>query len=424
MSEWLKLLRRSGPAIIVAAVVLGPGSIVTASKVGCEFGYQLLWLLPFAIAMMVSMTLTAMAVGTTQDQTPCQAVAQAFGRPMAWLVGIAMAIAVTLFQASNNNALLMAAEGFVGPLDSRPIPTPVAIAVRTGVPLLFNGFVIALLWASRREMYQIIERAMGWLVATMVLAFAVNLYFAKPSFAALLRGFIPSIPTVDSGEQASTSWMTAGAMIATTFSVAAAFYQSYQVREKGWRKSELKLGTFDTLLGICSLGLITMMILVTAAAALHGKVATSTLTDAAAVARALEPSFGSWARYIFAMGVLAGAVSSFVVNALIGAVVFCDALGASTKLADRPVRRATVAMLLIGWIVSAVGVMTGIPLADFIVVAQALTVFAFPILGATIIWQASRIERGTLPFWVMPLNYIGLLTTVLLSLRTLAKLFG
>lgn len=423
MSEWLNLLRRTGPAIIVAAVVLGPGSIVTASKVGCEFGYQLLWLLPLAIAMMVSMTLTAMAIGATQKQTPCQAVAETFGRPMAWLVGLAMAIAVTLFQASNNNALLMAAEGFAGPLDSRLTSPTFATAIRAGLPLLFNLLVIALLWASRRELYRIVERAMGWLVATMVLAFAVNLCFTAPSFSELLGGLIPSIPTVGSGKQ-STSWMTAGAMIATTFSVAAAFYQSYQVREKGWGRSELKLGTVDTLLGICSLGLITMMILVTAAAALHGKVPTSALTDAAAVARALEPSFGSWARYIFAMGVLAGAVSSFVVNALIGAVVFCDAIGKSTKLADAPVRIATFAMLFIGWIVSAIGILTGIPLADFIVVAQAFTVFAFPILAATIIWQASRIERGTLPLWVMPANYVGLLTTVLLSLRTLVKLFG
>ena len=218
--------------------------------------------------------------------------------------------------------------------------------------------------------------------------------------------------------------MTAGAMIATTFSVVAAFYQTYQVREKGWSESELRLGTVDTLVGICSLGLITMMILVTAASALHGQIAASDLTDAAAVARALEPSFGSAARYVFAMGVLAGAVSSFVVNALIGAVVFCDALGKSTKLSDSPVRYATLVMLMIGWAVSAIGVVSGIPLADFIVLAQGLTIFAFPILGVAIIWQARRIESGKLPVWVMPLNYVGLLVTVLLSLRTLFRVFA
>ena len=32
------LLKSIGPAIIVAAVVLGPGSILTSSKVGASFG--------------------------------------------------------------------------------------------------------------------------------------------------------------------------------------------------------------------------------------------------------------------------------------------------------------------------------------------------------------------------------------------------
>ena len=188
MSELLKLLRRTGPAIVVAAVVLGPGSIVTAAKLGCEFGYQLLWLLPLAIAMMISMTLTAMAIGATQQQTPCEAVSHSFGRPVAWLVGLSTAIAVTLFQASNNNALLMAAEGFVGPINASATPPALSVAFRTGVPLGFNLLVIALLCASGRGLYRIVERAMGWLVATMVLAFAVNLFFATPSSDHCSRG--------------------------------------------------------------------------------------------------------------------------------------------------------------------------------------------------------------------------------------------
>ena len=210
-------------------------------------------------------------------------------------------------------------------------------------------------------------------------------------------------------------------MIATTFSVAAASYQSYQVREKGWTKNHLRLGLVDVLVGISSLGLITMMILITAAAALHGKVSPDSLGNAAAVAKALEPMFGVWARYVFAAGVLAGAVSSFVVNALIGAVVFCDSIGKSTKLADQPVRITTVLVLLLGWSVAAIGVFTGIPLAEFIVVAQSLTVIAFPILAITLIWLASKI-KDHLAWWVLPLNYAGLLVTVMLSLRTILRL--
>jgi Mn2+/Fe2+ NRAMP family transporter len=385
----------------------------------------MLWVLPLASLLMVSMTMTSMTVGVSLPETPCGAVARRFGRPIAWLVGLAMLVAITMFQASNNNALLMAFEGFLDPAaigkQNRSAPW-----VRSAIPLVFNLVIVGILWASRRDLYRVIEKTMALLVGAMVLAFATNLFFAGPSISGVLSGLVPSLPAAASDMDATlaVSWMTTGAMIATTFSVAGAFYQSYQVREKGWRLDDLSLGRFDTVIGICSLGAITMMILITAAAALHGKVDPATLTDASAVARALEPMFGSWARYVFASGVLAGAVSSFVVNALIGAVVFCDAIGKSTKLSSPAVRWMTIVVLGISWAVSALGVLTEIPLADFIVIAQALTVVAFPILAVTIIWQSRQLGDKQLPVWVPAVNYVGLLVVVLLSIRTIARIVG
>jgi Mn2+/Fe2+ NRAMP family transporter len=210
-------------------------------------------------------------------------------------------------------------------------------------------------------------------------------------------------------------------MVATTFSVAAAFYQAYQVREKGWTQKDLAVGRLDSVVGIGALGLITMMILICGAAALYG-IDPATLTDAAAVAIALEPLFGDSARYVFAIGVLAGAVSSFLVNALIGAVVFCDAINQPTSLSQPVVRTWTVIALLLGWAVASFAIIAKIELANFIVFAQCLTVVAIPVLGITIIWQARKLPSGTLPRWVMPVNYVGLLVVLALAARTVIKL--
>ena len=435
MSHPFSLIRRIGPAVVVAAVVLGPGSIVSASRVGCQFGYALVWVIPVVSAMLIAMTMTGMAIGATQKQTPCQAVAESFGRPAALLVGLSMLVAITMFQASNNNALLMAAEGFWVPADTAESTVAAENESATDeqpsiawtgilIPLAFNGVVIALLWASRRDLYRHIEKAMAWMVGLMVLAFAINLVFAGPSLSSFARGLIPSLPPDLDSDESTAAWMTVGAMVATTFSVAAAFYQAYQVREKGWTVADLAVGRLDVYVGISSLALITMMILVTAAAALHQTVAPADLTDAAAVARALEPLFGRSAQYVFAAGVLAGAVSSFVVNALIGAVVFCDSVGWSTKLSDQAVRRTTVAVLLLGWAVAAIGVLTQTPLAEFIVIAQGLTVIAFPVLALTLIWQSRRLPSGALPTVIRVLNYAGLGVTVMLSIRTVFRLIA
>ncbi|TWT93834.1 NRAMP family divalent metal transporter [Stieleria varia] len=416
----LTRLRRIGPAIIVAAVVLGPGSIVSASRVGCQYGYDLLWLVPLAGLLMTAMTIAAMANGALHPETPCSAVAKRFGRPAAWMVGGSMLVAVTMFQASNNNAMLMAVEGFTRTPGTAAEPH--SVIVRVGIPLLLNLGIIAMLILGKRNLYRWIESAMALLVAAMVLAFAANMLAATPSPMAVARGLVPKMPNTEFG--GAVAWLTAGAMVATTFSVAGAFYQSYQVREKGWGRNDLSTGVTDSVVGIATLALITMMILITGAAALGGRVKPSELTDAAAVAQALEPMFGRMAQYVFAAGVFAGAISSFVVNALIGGVVFADSINIGSKMSQPGVRNSTIGVLMLGWLVAAVAIWTETPLADFIIIAQSLTVLAFPILAATVIWQYHQVDRSRLPGWVLPACWLGLLVAVGLSIRTVAKLVG
>ena len=52
-----------GPAIITASVVLGPGSILSSSKIGYEFGYQMAWVLLVALALMLGMTALSARLG-------------------------------------------------------------------------------------------------------------------------------------------------------------------------------------------------------------------------------------------------------------------------------------------------------------------------------------------------------------------------
>ena len=38
-----RVFRCIGPAIIIAASIIGPGTVTTASSTGAEYGYALLW---------------------------------------------------------------------------------------------------------------------------------------------------------------------------------------------------------------------------------------------------------------------------------------------------------------------------------------------------------------------------------------------
>lgn len=56
-----------GPATLVAAAFIGPGTVVTASVAGASFGYALVWALAFAIvATMILQEMSARVGVVTQ----------------------------------------------------------------------------------------------------------------------------------------------------------------------------------------------------------------------------------------------------------------------------------------------------------------------------------------------------------------------
>ena len=77
---WVK--DRCGPALIVAAVVLGPGSILTSSKVGCQYGYGMLSVVAMAGLLMVGATALSSRLGASLDGSLCDELAANVGRPL------------------------------------------------------------------------------------------------------------------------------------------------------------------------------------------------------------------------------------------------------------------------------------------------------------------------------------------------------
>ena len=267
------LFRSLGPAIIVACVVLGPGSILATSTVGWKYGYDMVWILVTAVVLMIGMTALSARLGVSLDGTLCEELARRAGRPLAVLTGVSLFLVAACFQFGNNLGVLYAIEPF---LESTRLANSAAFPVT--VLVLLNGGVVIALFGLRR-LYVPVERLMKLLIGLMVFGFAANLLLARPSILATLTGLVPSLPeeadtllphVAPEGEARIVDplW-TVQALIGTTFSVGGAFYQSYLVRQKGWTSSDLKTGLTDTIVGITILGVMSMMIMVTAASVLH-----------------------------------------------------------------------------------------------------------------------------------------------------------
>lgn len=374
---------------------------------GAQFGYSAIWVLVLACILMVGMVALATRIGLGFDETPCGELANRLGRPVAALVGITMFLIIASFQSSNNIAVVASFESFDWKLGK---------VFSVAVLCLVNVGVIIFLLTSR-DLYRIIETAMKILVLLMVLAFLVNCVFARPSLVAATGGLIPRV-------SASHSWKLV-ALVGTTFSVAAAFYQGYLVREKGWTQADLRKGFFDSVIGIVTLGGITLVIMMTSAAVFHDKGATPELTSAVDVAAQLKPLFGSWAQYVFGIGIFAGAISSFLVNALIGGHILADGFGLGDRINSKWTQYFTVAALLLGMTVALLAISTGMSRVQLIVFAQALTVVGVPALAIAMLFLGIikwREDKSSMPVWILVIAGVGFGVTGLLATRTVISI--
>jgi len=438
----IKLIRQVGPAIIVAAVVLGPGSITTSTKVGAAFGYKMIWLLFVLLALLIGVASLASWLGATLEKSLCRELSDRLGPWAGWVIGIAFFLIVAGFQSSNNMAVIAGIEPLLG--ENTKLSKIPIIAILIGV----NSGIIAILYFAK-DLYKQVERIMKGMILLMIGAFVINLCFAKPSITGVAKGML--IPDYSPFQNSEHLILLMG-LIATTFSVAGAFYQGYLVREKGWGPDDVKAGFRDTVFGMCVLVGVTSIIMMTSAAVFFGKVDPKELSDAGKMSAQLKNTFKGGASWIFCFGFLAGAFSSFLVNAMIGGHVFSDGLGLGSALKSKSARAFTTLALIIGMLIGVASLVTevdrGSPIKDggavsnvedeptanqkkrgfdrtsTIVMAQASTVVGGPAVVAGLLflgWRQFFREKRKPPLWTLILTSIAMILTLLIATTTAKK---
>ncbi len=355
MEKLKNIFKTIGPGFIIASVVLGPGSIATSSKIGAAHGYSLLWVLVFAAIGMGIYTTMSARFGVTHDRSILNTIADTYGRWFSILIGISAFLAATSFQFGNNIGVATALNALTG------VPEPVW-------PLIFTPFAIILVfWA--KNLFKVLEKMMMILVMIMILAFLINLVFAKPDLGAAAKGLVPfSWPENALNELA--------ALVATTFVLHACLYQSYLVQNKGWKIADLKKGVRDSVSGIVMLAGITTLVIMTSAAALHPK--GIMVRSAADMAIQLEALFGVFAKYIFSIGLWSAAFSSLVVNSIMGGGLLADGFGLGRTMQDKAPKAFTVLSMLIGMIIA---VFFRGDIVYALILAQASSLLAVPAIG-------------------------------------------
>ncbi|MDA1051489.1 MAG: divalent metal cation transporter [Planctomycetota bacterium] len=374
--------QRIGPGIITACVVIGPGSILSSSAVGAKNGFALSWVVVLAVAFMMVYMMLGARLGVAASQSPATLLTERVGRWLAALIGVGVFFISAAFQFGNNLGVYAAFKEYDEYITKVPFLRVEYILV------LFNVLAISFVFGFR-DLYRVIERLMMMFVALMLLSFAINLLFAKPDPAEFFAGFVPVLGSVVANQNpADLLDISLLALVGTTFVITAAYNQAYLVRQKGWGKEDLKDGLRDARIGSVIMGLITIMLMSTAAAALRGQA----LSDVSQVAAGLRPAFGEWGHTLFCLGLFAAAYSSFLVNSMIGGFILADGLGLGSKPSDFGPKLFTTIVLLTGMVVALLILNAGFNKFLAIVAAQAVTVVAAPLVAGALWWLTNRTD--------------------------------
>ena len=107
--RWYRAL---GPGLITACVVIGPGSILTSSKVGAEQGYSMSWVVLASAVFMLTFIQMAARLGVVAKESPGQLLVARAGRWLAGLIGVSIFFVASAFQFGNNLGIHSAFEAY------------------------------------------------------------------------------------------------------------------------------------------------------------------------------------------------------------------------------------------------------------------------------------------------------------------------
>ncbi len=349
----MKLVKFLGPGLITAALVFGPGSLTVTSRLGASFGFDLLWVIPPAVVLMMGFTVMSTKIGVASSRSLLQLFRDKWGDWAAIACGFALFFVTASFQAGNTiGAGIAFSESF-----QTPTWPWISIVSLAAISLLFF-----------KSFYKILERVMMLMVAVMLVSFLFTLILSQPEWGKVIGGLTPSIP--------DGALLLVVALVASSFSIGGAFYQSYLVQEKGWKVKETSSAIMEGLSGILVLGIITGTILMSAAAILQPK--NIAVQSAGDMGNTLAPLYGNWAGLVFMLGLFGASFSSLVGNATIGGTLCSDALNQGRSLNSLPVKLFISLIIIIGALVALV--FGKLPL-ELIVFAQGITIFAVPFIG-------------------------------------------
>lgn len=355
MGAIVALLAVAGPGLLAGLSDDDPAGVATYSTLGAEFGYELLWVIPLATALLIGFHILAIRLGIMSGRGFAATIRARYGRRAGWATA-AFFVLANFGTICAEFAGIAAAASLVG--------IPPWIAAPAGAIV-----VIALILGASFHRVEHVLLALSMLLASYVVA----VFLSGPDWSAAVHGLTtPTLPT----SQAALIAVTA--TIGTTLAPwGLAFIQSYAI-DKDVRMEHWTAERIEVVVGSLLTGVIGASIAITCAAVLHP--AGISVTDASDAARALEPFAGQYATLLFGVGLLGAALLAAAIVPLATAYSLSEAFGRRADLDDGPrldrfFYGSIVALIVLG---AGIVAIPGIPLFPLIYATQVVNAILLP----------------------------------------------
>lgn len=396
-----KAIKNLGPATLVAAAFVGPGTVTVCAAAGITFGYGLLWALLVSVVMTILLQEMAVRIGIVTQKDLAQLLHDHTKNSIlkigiTGLILAAIVVGNAAYEAGNMNGAVLGLQAIFG--DEFAGFYPIVVG-GTAFSLLFFGNI------------QQLSRILIGLVLLMSLSFVTTALLTGPSLLQLAIGFF--LPKVN-----SENLFTIIALVGTTVVPYNLFLHASLAKERWKDSSGLAAAKTDTIVAIGLGGLVSMAIVVSAAA-----IPSTQLNSVIDVASGLEPLYGSAAKYLIGLGLFGAGITSAVTAPLAAAYVANSCF--NWNVATSHWKFKAVWMLVMGVGVLSLGSsFKPIAVIQFAQIANGLLL---PILVGTLIWvsTSNTILGNHKNSWSQNTAYLLIFVfSLALSIKTFIKLLG
>ncbi len=390
-----------GPGVLVAAAFIGPGTVTACTLAGVGFGYSLLWAMLLSILATLVLQEMSARLGVISQRGLADVVKSELNVPILRFMAIGVILAAIVignaaYEGGNIGGATLGLEALFG--------TEYAAVYPFGV----GGLAFLLLYIGN---YKLLEKVFIGLVLLMSLSFLVTAIITKPDLFGMLQGmFVPSAP--------NESLLTIIALVGTTVVPYNLFLHASLVSEKWKSKHDLKYVRRDTFVAIVLGGIVSMSIMVAAAAIPNG-----TVTNVLDMAKGLEPLFGTGAKYFIGIGLFAAGVTSAITAPLAAAYVVNSCFGWKAGLKDVRFKLVWMGIIVLGVLFMSFGIKP----IEIIKFAQIANGLLLPFIAIFLLWVVNKESvMGRYKNTVLQnvLGFVIILLAILLGVKSILKVLG